>query len=69
MANPSPTITKEFLEKQFKPISELPDEKLASKPVAVKLPTSIDEKIRKLPQKQRIEWLRRVLTEAAQAEL
>ncbi len=69
MANPRPIITKEFIEKQFKPISDLPSEKLAKKAVAVKLPESVDAKIRALPQKQRIEWIRRVLTEAALTEL
>lgn len=69
MPNPRPRITKDFLEKQFKPISDLPEEKLAKQSLAVKLPQSIDKKIRALPQKERIEWLRRVLIDAANKEL
>ena len=69
MPNPNPKITPEFLEKQFKPVSELPDEKLAKNPISVKLAESVDAKIRALPRKKRIEWLRRVLTEATEAEL
>ena len=69
MPNPNPKITKDFIEKQFKAISDLPPEKLAKQYVAVKLPQSIDKKIRALPQKDRIEWLRRVLIDAANKEL
>ncbi len=69
MPNPNPKITKGFIEKQFKPVSDLPREKLAKQSLAVKLPQSIDQKIRAMPQKERIEWLRRVLIDAANKEL
>lgn len=69
MPNPNPRQTEEFKAKQFQPVAPLPDEKLASKPIAVKLGESVDAAIRALPQKERIVWLRRVLTEAARAEL
>lgn len=42
-------------------------EPVASKPVAVKLPISIDEFVRSLPNKS--EWLRKVIAEAAKAEM
>lgn len=58
-----------FIAAQFQPISELPEEKLARQPLAVKVPESVDTLVRQLPQKTRIEWLRRVICEAAQAEL
>lgn len=43
------------------------DQVLAAKPLAVKLPQRIDSVIRSLPNKA--EWLRRVITEAAEREL
>ncbi|NEZ60349.1 hypothetical protein [Adonisia turfae] len=67
--NPHPTLTQEFIAAQFKPVSDLPQEKLAKQPLAVKVPESVYLSVMKLPQKIRIEWLRRVICEAAHSEL
>lgn len=68
MANPAPVQTPEFLKKQFKPQGEIPPGTvLADKPVSVKLPVEIDVAVRSLPKSS--EWLRRVICEAARAEL
>lgn len=40
---------------------------LAEKPLTIRVPVDIDEAIRALP--NRSEWMRKVLTEAAQREL
>jgi hypothetical protein len=49
---------------KFKPHG---DEALSDRPVAVKLPRDIDLAVRALPDMSN--WLRRVITEAAQREL
>lgn len=43
------------------------DAALSSKPLAVKVPLRVDSVVRQLPNKA--EWLRRVITEAAEREL
>ncbi|NJM66242.1 MAG: hypothetical protein HC851_11580 [Acaryochloris sp. RU_4_1] len=67
--NRKPVQTPEFKAKQFKPVSDLPDEKLAPKPLAVKVGGSVYQAVVGLPQKEKINWLRRVITEAARQEL
>jgi hypothetical protein len=67
--NPSPVQTKEFKAHKFIPLSDLPDEPLSSKPLAIKVGESIHNMVVSLPQRDRINWLRRVITEAAQREL
>lgn len=69
MPNPNPRQTEEFKRKRFQAVAPLPDEKLASKPVSVKVGESVQAAIADLPQKERITWLRRVITDAARAEL
>lgn len=63
--NRQPRITPEFENQQFKPIAPLPDEPLAKQPLAVRVGQSVDEKIRRLPQSDRIIFLRNAITEAA----
>lgn len=67
--NHNPIQSPEFKAKQFKPVSDLPEEKLAPQPIAVKVGESIHAVVMKLPQKERINWLRRVITKAAIEEL
>lgn len=67
--NPHPIQTDAFKSKQFQPISTLPNEKLAASPLSVKVGASIYAAVMALPQAQRITWLRRVITDAAIAEL
>lgn len=67
--NPNPRLTAAFIAAQFQPVSELPNEKLAKQSLAVKVPESVDALVRQLPQKTRIEWLRRIICEAARMEL
>jgi hypothetical protein len=64
--NPNPVITPEFKAQQFKPQGEV-NGPLSNKAIGIKLPVEIDEVVRSLPHKA--EWLRRVITEAAQREL
>lgn len=66
MPNPDPIQSEEFKAAQFKPIGSQP---LCRKPRSVKLPQDIDAAIEALPEKQRAVWLRRVIVEAAKAEL
>jgi hypothetical protein len=66
--NPNPVQTEEFLAKRFQPATDLPEgSKLASKPLSVKVEADIDTWIRSLPQPS--VWLRRVITDAALAEM
>lgn len=67
--NPKPVITPEFEAAKIKPIGDLPDEPLGEKPLAVRVGKSIYESVSTLSQKDRINWLRRVITEAAEREL
>ncbi len=67
--NPNPIQTKEFRNHQFKPVSTLPKEPLAKQPVSLKVEQSVWELIQTLPRKDRIEWLRRVIGDAARNEL
>jgi hypothetical protein len=61
MPNPNPRT--EFLV----PIPRIGDEPLATQVLGTKVPKDIDAAVRALP--NRSEWLRRVITEAAQREL
>jgi hypothetical protein len=62
MSNPNPKT------EQIQPYQGVPGEvQLASQPLAVRLEREIDTAIRALPDKT--QWMRRVLTEAAIAEL
>ncbi len=61
--NPNPKQTQEFLNKQFKPVSQLPDEPLAKKPLAVKVGQSVYDLVMSMPQKERIEFLRAAIAE------
>lgn len=70
MANPRPIQTEEFKAKRFRPQAEIPgNQPLAKKATGVKLPVDVDAAIRALPEKERVMWLRRVLCDAARAEL
>jgi hypothetical protein len=65
---PNPNPRKEFL-KPYKPVGMPADEPLGSQPIAVRVGQSIQAAIHALPRAERITWLRRVITEAAQREL
>lgn len=65
MANPNPVLPDRFIESQFKPDGNVT---LDRRPVKVKLPVSVGEAIRKLPSRDRVEWLRQVITDAAVRE-
>ncbi|MGB8698507.1 MAG: hypothetical protein WCD18_03745 [Thermosynechococcaceae cyanobacterium] len=67
--NPSPVLTPEFLARRIQPIGDMPDEPLGDKPLAVRVGRSVYESVAALNQRDRINWLRRVITEAAQREL
>ncbi|AFY62373.1 hypothetical protein [Synechococcus sp. PCC 6312] len=69
MANPTPVLTPEFVAQIRKPIGAMPDEPLEQRPLALKVGKSVFAAIHQLPQAERITWLRRVITEAAQREL
>ena len=69
MPNPNPRQTEEFKKHWFKPVGEAPPEKLERTPVAVTVGKSIYAAIQSLDRPDRITWLRRVITEAAQREL
>ncbi len=69
MGNPNPKISEKFL-KLTRPIAPIPgNEPLASKPVAVRIGVSVYESVNRLSKSDRVGWLRRVITEAAQREL
>ena len=69
MPNPSPVQPQGFIEHQFQPLSDLPDEPLATAPLSVKVGESIYDAVMELPRRDRINFLRRVITEAVQQEL
>ncbi len=62
MPNPRPIQTEEFKKKRFQRQDET-TEPLADKALSVRLPLSVDAKIRNLP--KRGAWLRKVISEAA----
>ena len=66
---PKDQLPPEFVAQQQQPIGEMPDEPLARKPLAVKVGQSVHDAVVSLNQRDRITWLRRVITEAAQREL
>ncbi len=68
--NPRPVQTEEFKAKRYHAVGEIPgNQPLAKKATGVKLPVDVDAAIRALPMKERVMWLRRVICNAAQAEL
>ena len=68
--NPSPTQSEEFKSKQFRPLGDIPgDIPLAKKVFAIKLPIDVQEAIDALPKEKKLTWARRVLSNAARAEL
>jgi hypothetical protein len=67
--NPNPVLTSEFLAQRIQPIGDMPNEPLGEKPLAVRVGKSIYESVSTLNQRDRINWLRRIITEAAQREL
>ena len=69
MANNNATDNPAFVEQMFKPVSDLPEEPLAKQPLAVKVGVSIDQWVRRKSQKDRINWLRTVITNAALDEM
>lgn len=70
MPNPSPRQTEAFEAKKFKAIAPLPEgEKLGKRPISAKVPEDVEALIFALPQKERVHWLRRVLTDAARKDL
>ncbi|NCJ05340.1 hypothetical protein GS597_02185 [Synechococcales cyanobacterium C] len=64
--NPNPVITPEFKANQFKRADNT-TEPMAKRNIQLRLTESIDTLVRALP--NRSAWLRRVITEAALAEL
>ncbi len=62
MPNPHPIQTEEFKQKRFQRQDDT-TEKLSDKALSVRLPLSVDVKVRKLP--NRGAWLRKVISEAA----
>lgn len=62
MSNPNPVQTPEFVAKQFKPVSDLPDEPLAKKAVALKLPESVHEYLMQMERGDRINLMRQAIT-------
>lgn len=70
MGNPTPVQTREFKERQYKARGDIPgNQPLSKKPTSIKLPVDIDDAIRSLPEEERVPWLRRVICDAARAEL
>lgn len=67
MPNPNPIQSEEFKAKQFQPLGE-DYGKLADKNTCVRLPEAEHDAIAALG-KDKTPWLRRVLVEAARAEL
>lgn len=70
MGNPRPIQTEEFKAKRYHAIGEIPgNQPLSSKVTSVRLPVDIESAIRRLPEEERVPWLRRVICDAARAEL
>lgn len=68
--NPNPVQTEKFKKKRYQPLGEIPgDLPLAKKVTGIKLPVDVHEALEALPKKERITWLRKVISEAARKEL
>ena len=65
MANSNHTRSRQFIQQQFLPAADLPnDVKLAKQPLTVKVPIGIDQAIRNLGD-QKAAWLRKAICQAA----
>ena len=68
--NPKPKQTEGFKRKRFQPIGDVPgDQPLSKVTTSIKLPLDVHEAINALPKKEKITWLRRVVSDAARKEL
>ncbi|MDS3860620.1 hypothetical protein RIF25_07325 [Thermosynechococcaceae cyanobacterium BACA0444] len=60
--------TPEFKAKQFKSFGEV-SQPLSSRVLGIKLPIDLDKAVFNLPPKERVPWVRRVITEAGRPGL
>jgi hypothetical protein len=58
---------KEFVEQQFKPLSDLPNEPLAKNPFSIKLGQSTHDYLMALPPRDRINLVRKAIDSAVEA--
>ncbi|AFY60076.1 hypothetical protein [Synechococcus sp. PCC 6312] len=63
MANPNPVMPPKFIEAMRKRYGDVPGE-LSRKVTGIKLPVDVDTKLRQLPDKDRVIWLRGVILDA-----
>ncbi len=63
MANPNPVMPPKFIEAMRKRYGDVPGE-LSRKVTGIKLPVNVDTRLRQLPDKDRVIWLRGVILDA-----
>ncbi len=63
MANPNPVMPPKFIEAMRKRYGNVPGE-LSRKVTGIKLPVDVDTRLRQLPDKDRVIWLRGVILDA-----
>ncbi len=68
MANPNPIQTEKLKAKQFKAYGKV-DVPLAKKATQIKLPIDVQEALDKMPSKDRVIYLRSLISEAVRRDL
>lgn len=68
MPNPNPIQTEELKAKQFKPYGKV-DVPLSKKNTQIKLPVDVTEALDKLPSRDRVIYLRKIISDAVRKDL
>ena len=66
--NPNPVQTPKFKKHQFRPYGEV-DQPLGSKVWGLRLPVDVEARLKTMPDRDRVDWMRKTLVQAARKEL
>jgi hypothetical protein len=66
--NPNPVRTEEFYENQFKQVAPVYGEKLSRKVWSIKLPVDVSEKLAQMDRSERVDLMRRAITDAVRSK-
>lgn len=65
--NPNPVQTDEFKKKRFQPYGTV-DQPLSNRVLGVRLPLDVDAILFAMPPKERVAWVRKIITDAVRQE-
>jgi len=70
MPNPNPVMTKEFKERQIKPVGEVPGKyPLGRKQLNLRLPIDVEDYLGKLSKEERVPWIRNLIVTAVRERM